>query len=180
CFSESMTIPCRGKGKIKKNINGFNNAAKNSYFFVITDLDNEYQCAPSLVQDWLSNKPVSQLLFRVAVHEIESWLLADRENLATFFSISKQIIPLNPDNEVDPKRTLISLAKRSRKRDIREAIVPIDDYANIGPEYNIKLQSYIQNTWNIGSARRNSPSLDGAIKSLEKIACWEKIKSQKK
>ena len=177
CFSESTQIPCRGKGKIKKQINAYNNAAKYSNYFIITDLDNEYQCAPSLIKDWLPGQQSNKLLFRIAVHEIESWLLADRENFAAFFSISKDLIPLNPDNDTDPKRTLISLAKKSRKREIREAVVPIDNYASIGPGYNIQLQYFIQNIWSINSARINSPSLDKALKSMEKIIC--QIKNDK-
>jgi hypothetical protein len=179
-FAESMAISCRGKGKIRKQISAYNNAAKYGHFFVITDLDNEYQCAPSLILDWLPRQRAGQLLFRVAVREIESWLLADRENFAAFFSISQHLVPLNPDNETDPKHLVISLAKRSRKREIRDAIIPIDDYARIGPGYNIQLQDYIQNIWNIDSARRNSQSLDRAIKALEKIAYSEKKASQDK
>jgi hypothetical protein len=125
CFSESKAIPCRGNGKIKKQINAYNRAAEHGYYFVITDLDN-YDCAPSLRKNWLSVKPHNQLLFRVAVHEVESWLLADRENFASFFSISQNLVPLNPDNEADPKGTIITKNKKSRKKEIREAIVPVD------------------------------------------------------
>ena len=169
-FSELRAIPCHGSGKIKKQIKEYNYAAQYGYFFVITDLDDGYECAPLLISDWLPGQHTDQLLFRVAVHEIESWLLADRENFASFFSISQHLVPLQPDNEMDPKRIVISLAKRSKKREIREAIVPIDDYASIGPGYNTQFQNFIQNIWDIDSARKNSPSLDKAIKSLERIA----------
>jgi len=168
-FSEVKVIPCHGSGKIKKQIKEYNYAAQYGYFFIITDLDDDYECAPSLINDWLQDKRSDQLLFRVAVHEIESWLLADRENFAAFFSISQNLIPLQPDKEADPKRIVISLARRSKKRVIRESIVPIDDYATIGPGYNIQFQNFIQNIWNIDIARKNSPSLDKTIKSLEKI-----------
>ena len=168
-FSEYRAIPCNGKGKIKKRIKAYNVAAKYEYYFVITDLDNEYECAPLLINDWLPELQSKQLFFRVAVREVESWLMADRENFAAFFSINKKQIPLEPDNEVDPKRTVISLAKRSRKREIKEAIIPIDDYTSIGPEYNTKLQCFVHDFWDINSARKNSLSLDKAIKSLEKI-----------
>jgi hypothetical protein len=174
CFSESRAIPCHGKGKIKKQIMAYNSAAQYGHYFVITDLDNEYECAPLLIRDWLKDRCSSQLLFRVAVREVESWLLADKENFASFFSISQNSIPPKPDNETDPKRTVISLAKRSRKREIREAIIPIDNYASIGPGYNSQLQNFIQKTWNIDSARRNSPSLDKAIKTFKKIASSKK------
>ena len=170
CFIELKTIPCNGKGKIKKRIGAYHNAAQYSHYFIIADLDNSYDCARSLIKDWLPKQSARNFLFRVAVHEIESWLLADRENFAAFFSINQQLIPLNPDNEMDPKNTIISLAKRSKKRDIREAIVPIDNFAKTGPGYNIQLQSYIQKVWNIESACKNSQSLSGAIKALEKFA----------
>ena len=168
-FIESKTIPCFGNGKIKKQITAYNNAAQYSHYFIITDLDNNYNCAPLLIKEWLPEHYADKFLFRVAVHEIESWLLADRENFSTFFSISKALIPLNPDNEQNPKQTVISLAKRSKKREIREDVVPIDNFARIGPGYNLQLQNYIQNNWDIELARRNSPSLDKAIKALEKL-----------
>ena len=167
CISEYRAISCNGKGKIKKQIKAYNNAAQYGHYFIIADLDNEYECAPLLINEWLPAVRSDQLMFRVAVHEIESWLLADKENFADFFSISNKLIPLNPDEEMDPKRTVITLAKRSRKREIRESIIPIDDYAIIGPEYNTKLQGFVQDYWTINTARRNSPSLDKAIKSLE-------------
>ena len=167
-FSEVRSIPCYGFGKIKRQIGAYNEAAKYGYYFVITDLDNN-DCAPSLIRNWLPFQQNNQLIFRIAVHEIESWLLADRENLAAFFSINKNLIPLEPDNEADPKRTIIYLAKKSRKKEIRDAIVPIDDYAINGPGYNIQFQSFIQNIWNIDSARKNSPSLDRTIKAFEKL-----------
>jgi hypothetical protein len=44
--------------------------------FLITDLDN-IQCANVLVENWRNNLHVNPgLKFRVAVREIESWILA--------------------------------------------------------------------------------------------------------
>jgi len=170
CILESRAIPCYGYGKIKRQIHAYNSAAQHGYYFIITDLDSRYQCGPTLINDWLPELRTSQLVFRVAVHEIESWLLADKKNFASFFSISEKLIPLKPDDDADPKQTVLSLARRSRKREIREAIVPIDEYAHTGPGYNNKIQSFIQGYWNIDIARKNSPSLDKTIRSLEKIA----------
>ena len=169
CIAESRTIPCHGKGKIKKQIKAYINAAQYGNYFVITDLDNDFNCAPLLIKKWLSGSSTNQLIFRIAVHEIESWLLADKAGFAAFFSISENLIPPEPDNIIDPKQTVIALARRSKKREIRETIVPIDDYMVNGPEYNAKFQYFVQNCWNINSARKNSPSLDKAIKAFEKI-----------
>ena len=168
-FSEYRAIPCNGKGKIKKQIGAYNTASQHGCYLIIVDLDDDFSCAPALINEWLPGKKSSNFLFRVAVHEIESWLLADIENLADFFSISKSLIPLEPDFKMDPKSVIISLAKRSRKREIREAIVPIDKFASIGPEYNVKLQTFVRDFWNIDLARKRSPSLDKAIKAFGTI-----------
>jgi hypothetical protein len=168
-FIESTSIPCHGFGKIKKNIKAYNNAAKHGYYFVVTDLDTKYACAPLLIKDWLPVPRNDQLLFRVAVREVESWLLGDKKNFATFFSIRQELIPSMPDTLKDPKHTVIALVKKSRKRSIREAIVPLDDYASIGPGYNLVFQDYIQNHWDITTACQHSPSLDRAMQALNKI-----------
>jgi hypothetical protein len=169
CFSEHCSIHCHGFGKIKKNILAYNNAANYGYYFIITDLDKN-ECAPSLIGDWLPVKHGEKLVFRVAVREIESWLLADRNNFASFFRVSRDLIPLSPENEPDPKKIIFSLARRSQKRDIREGIPPIDNMASIGPGYNIELGNFINNYWDIAIARTRSNSLDRALKALQKIA----------
>jgi hypothetical protein len=169
-FVESVSIPCYGFGKIKKNIKAYNNAAMYGCYFVITDLDRTYDCAPLLIGDWLPDQRNDQLIFRVAVREIESWFLADRKEFAAFFSVSRELVPLQPDTMLDAKKIVISLAKRSKKRSIREAIVPVDDYASIGPGYNLVFQDYIQNHWDIAAARQHSPSLDKALRALGRIA----------
>jgi hypothetical protein len=170
CFAESTSIPCHGFGKIKKNIKAYNNAAKHGYFFVVTDLDTKYTCAPLLIEDWLPVQRSDQLLFRVAVREVESWLLGDRKSFASFFSIGRGLVPSMPDTLKDPKHIVIELAKKSKKRSIRNAIVPRDNYASIGPGYNLAFQDYIRNYWNITTARQHSPSLDKAMRALNKIA----------
>jgi hypothetical protein len=39
-FVETVSIPCHGFGRIRKNIRAYNNAAKHGHYFVITDLDS--------------------------------------------------------------------------------------------------------------------------------------------
>jgi hypothetical protein len=169
-FVENYAIHCHGNGKIKANIKAYNKAAQFGCWFVITDLDKgKYACAPSLINDWLPVPQNPQFLFRVAVHEIESWLLADRDNFASFFKVSRDLVPVSPDEVDDPKQTIFSLAKRSQKRNIREGVPPIDNMANIGPGYNIELGDFILNYWNIKTAREHSKSLDKAILALQRL-----------
>ena len=105
-------------------------------------------------------------IFRIAIKEVESWLLADREGFAEFTGVSIVNIPQNPDLENDPKQTLINIARRSRKREIREDIVPINDNAQIGPNYNDCLMKYVLKYWDISRASSQSESLRRAIQSL--------------
>lgn len=65
-----------GSGYIKKNIRGFNEAARGCPFFILTDLDR-VDCAPTLINDWFKIERHSNLIFRVAVREVETWVLAD-------------------------------------------------------------------------------------------------------
>lgn len=113
----------QGFGYLKKNVRGFNNAAKGKVFMLLTDLDKA-ECAPTLMQEWLSIPKHPNFLFRVAVREVESWILASRSEFADFLKISKELIPIKPDEIDDPKQLLINLANKCRDRKLREAIVP--------------------------------------------------------
>ena len=132
-----------GFGYLKKTINGFNNAAKGTPFFVLTDLDS-CECAPALIDDWLNAAKHKNLIFRVAVREVESWLLADRSSFSKFLGISQNLVPVTPDDEQDPKQCIINLAKKSRRSNLRDAIVPPPlSTAKIGPNYNVKLIQFL-------------------------------------
>jgi len=170
CFGSKYNIyqkyNGRGFGYIKANINGFNQACNTNPFLVLTDLDNA-SCPLEIIEAWFI-KPINKnMIFRVAVKEVESWLLADIEGLSSFLSVSEANFPRSPEQEIDPKNTLISLAKKSRKRNIRKDIVPINDNAQIGPNYNGRLQEFIFTTWDIQRAISRSDSLSRAYKSLE-------------
>jgi hypothetical protein len=161
---------CYGKqgfGYIKRNIPAFNNAAKGGTpYLVLTDLDRK-ECAPLLIGQWLSIPKYDNLIFRVAVREIESWVLADRKEFAKFIGISKNKIPSNTDEINDPKEFLINLARKSRKTNLRKAIVPEDGIsAIIGPNYNHALIDFITSKWRINEAKKNSPSLKRALMAI--------------
>jgi Domain of unknown function (DUF4276) len=108
------------------------------------------------------------LIFRVAVREIEAWLLADRENIAQFLQISSAQIDRSPETLRDPKTALIQAVKKhSRSRNIRMDIVPIGATSSIGPNYNGRLSEFAIQQWDVKLARANAPSLDRAMRSLE-------------
>lgn len=159
------TYKGNGFGYLKSNIKGFNQASVVNPFFMLTDLDN-FDCPPTLIGDWI-NFPVNpHFIFRIAVHEVEAWLLADIEGLSEFLKVSTANFPDFPERESDPKNTLIQLAKRSRIRRIREDVVPINENALIGPNYNGCLIEFVINKWNIDIAMTRSESLRKAFVKL--------------
>jgi hypothetical protein len=160
------TYSGHGFGYLKSNIKGFNQASVVSPFFMLTDLDN-YTCPPSLIKDWINFPLKSNFIFRIAVREVEAWLLADIEGLSEYFKVSATNFPVRPESEIDPKNTLIHLARRSRIRRIREDLVPINENAAIGPNYNGCLMEFVFNNWNIETALTRSKSLLKAFKILE-------------
>jgi hypothetical protein len=160
------TCYCKGGyGYLKRRILGFNRASRITPFFVLADLEDE--CPPIQIKNWLTVPIEQNLLFRIAVREVESWLLADRDGFASFVGVSADIIPNTSDNIDDPKKFLINLTKRSRNRTLREAIVPaLGSTARIGPDYNGQLIQFVDNHWDIEAATRNSSSLARTIKAI--------------
>lgn len=164
-FSISTSYNGRGFGYIKSKINGFNEAAKAVPFLVLTDLDNS-TCPPSLVNEWFRNEVHPNMIFQVAIREVESWIISDVEGFSKFLGISTSVFPRIPEEEHDPKQKLIQLAKRSKKRNIKEDIVPINNNAKIGPNYNNCLGAFIIENWNMERAMQRSESLRRLFRKL--------------
>jgi hypothetical protein len=161
CFNE------RGKDRMKKNISAFNNAAKGMPYLVLTDLDNK-DCPRVILSEWLTQPKHPNLVFRIAVKEVEAWLLAHRSAFAEFLDISVDNIPRDADLIADPKQCLINLvAEKSKKRKLREAIVPApNSTAKIGKDYNRPLIEFVNESWQVASAQTNSPSLERTMNAL--------------
>jgi hypothetical protein len=157
----------RGWGRIKNKINGLNNAAKGMPYLVLTDLDR-YECPPVLIRDWFNSDIHANLLFRVAVREVEAWVLACRDTFAKYLGVRENLIPSDVDAIEDAKQFLINLARRSRKRKIRLDIVPAQgSSAKVGPAYNDRLVYYVENLWDPSIASRYSDSLRKAIEAVD-------------
>ena len=92
-----------GKTYLKQKVNGFNNASKGMPYFFLVDLDNDL-CAPELISSWLGVQTKNpNFIFRVAVEEIEAWILADIENFSSFFGINTDSLPPDSDAIHNPK-----------------------------------------------------------------------------
>ena len=91
-FSIGVCLKRQGYGYLKKIVPGINKAAKGSPYLILTDLDRN-ECPLALLTEWLSCPKHPNLIFRVAVVEVEAWLLAHRQAFADFLSISVDLIP---------------------------------------------------------------------------------------
>ena len=169
---EIKTPYIRKKKQIKEEIGGYNKAADSSFWFVLIDLDEKPSCAPSLVREWLEEKSPN-LCFRVAVREVEGWLISDRERFSHYLSIPLDRIHSSPDTIECPKEYLIRLAEHSTDRKVQKDIIPTRESGKTqGRGYNARLTGYVQDTergWRLEVAAQKSPSLAKAIACLEKL-----------
>jgi hypothetical protein len=107
---------------------------------------------------------------RVAVREVEAWLLADRVGIAGFLSVSRDRIPREADALRDPKASVISVASRSRSRTIREGIPPRSGSGRtIGALYVSELSRFVSDHWNVDDACQTSRSLDHCLSALRAL-----------
>ena len=163
----------KGKRDLQGKIAKYNQAAQFSPWVVLVDLDGEFECAPSLRARWLPS-PARHMCFRVAVREVESWLLADRESIARFLSIGQQKVPSSVDDLDDPKQTLIDLARASRRSAIREDMAPRQGSgASVGPAYTSRMTECVraqgEPRWRPDLAAEVSPSLSRCIDALAQL-----------
>ncbi len=158
-----------GYGYLKANLHKFNQVAANGRpVFLLTDLDKA-DCVVDFITDWRKGLELSErLLFRVAVREIEAWLLADRRSFADWLGISADIVPMRPECLDDPKRELLRLVDRSKKRELKAMILPGKTSRSlVGLGYNTELTLYVRDCWNPQAAAASAPSLARALKKIE-------------
>jgi hypothetical protein len=112
-----------GKPALRARIRGYSNAARHAPWLVLVDLDRDADCAPPLRRSWLPH-PAPRLCFRVAVRQVEAWLMADAHALADHLRVGRSAVPGDPEGLENPKTEVVNLARRSRLRDIRADMVP--------------------------------------------------------
>lgn len=159
----------KGAGYLKNKIKAFNIAAKQLPFLVLTDQDRG--CPPDKINSWLTDDEAhSNLIFRIAVMEIESWVMADRKAIAEFLSVPVKNFPYQMDEIADPKQFLLNMAKKSHSKYLREDMIPTQgSTAKTGPDYNARLSNFIRNNWNVHEGIKYSESLRRAFKKLNEF-----------
>lgn len=138
----------------------YNEAGKHIDVMGLADLE-QAPCASSLLASKLTYKS-PRFHLRLAVRMLESWLLADRQSMARFLKVPISALPTSPDDDAHAKRLLISIARKSTSRAIRDALVPDDSGGIVGSDYAATMSKFIEQHWRVSAARKHSPSLEKA------------------
>ncbi len=160
----------KGNAYLKRIAPEFNrSAAGPSYFFILTDLDSPKICPSDLIQSWVKGPLNPRFFLRVAVMEVESWVMADRGAFAEFLRVSIEAVPTRTDEILDPKERLLSLAQKSKSAELRKALLPKKggQTSKIGPGYNTRLSEFVRYHWDLNRAASISPSLKRTIDRIQ-------------
>ena len=159
-----------GKFGVHSKIAGYNNDAMRTEmpWLVLLDLNSD-EC-PTSLRNKLLNEVAPSMCFRIAVREIESWLMGDTESLAAYLGVSRSQFPLDPEEIDKPKNSLLQLARESNKREIREGLARKSTaQLETGPRYTALMRKYVQNHWRPEVAAKRSDSLRRAMACAENL-----------
>jgi hypothetical protein len=159
-----------GFGYLRSNIAKFRDASQTFPVFMLTDLD-QAACAPRLISTWTGNAALpGSFKLRVAVRESESWLLADRQAVSGLLNISAAKIDRDPENIVDPKQYLLSLATRA-PRELRNDILPArGSNSTVGFGYSTRMTNFVRQSWSPRRASQSSPTLNRTLQRVAELA----------
>lgn len=160
----------QGKASLRQKIHGYNNAARHAPWVILVDLDRDDQCAPPMRHSWLPD-PAPLICFRIAVREVEAWIMADSVRLANFLGVPSNRVPANPETLDEPKAELVNLARLSRRKTIQQDMVPRQGSGRqIGPAYSSRLIEFVSSSWRPDVAAHQSDSLRRALTCLRRLA----------
>jgi hypothetical protein len=166
-FQIARTFNEKGVGNIRKSLDKYRNASNVYPHIILVDLD-DVSCAPHLLEQWgMVNLPRA-MLFRVAVREIESWVLADRDGFAEFCLVAINKITQHPESLPNPKQALLNIVRKGRNRRLIDEVVPPQGSPmSKGPLYNERLTQFVRVSWNVERAIASSPSLGRTFERLQ-------------
>lgn len=162
----------KGKDHLLKRLSGFANGARLAPWLVLIDLDNDFDCPPPALAAWLPATP-NRLCLRVAVRQVEAWLLADRERVAAFLRVPVSRVPERPEELDDPKTSMVNLARRSRSRAIAQHMTPRPGSGrNVGPAYASRPIEFVGSPdcgWRPQVAAESADSLRRAMARINRV-----------
>jgi hypothetical protein len=151
-----------GFGYLRSKMDSWCEMATRKSVVLLTDLDTAV-CPMALRKDWMGTRKVPEnLILRIAVHEIEAWVLADHEALRTLIG-NRGTLPPNPDLLPDPKQHLLRLIAKHARRSLREELVAEKGaIASQGIGYNAHFGEWVRSVWSPERAALRSNSLQRA------------------
>jgi hypothetical protein len=161
----------RGFSYFQSRVSQIRRSAASLKFLVFLDGDELGTTRPSdAISQWFQTRQPDNIHVRFAFHEVESWLLADKQNLAGFLNVSASSIPAVGDNVRNTKELLVQLARRSRSREILQDLVPPPGFTStVGPAYNLRVSEFIQTSWDVRAAAAGNESLARACRRVAAI-----------
>lgn len=163
------TYGLRGINYIEERVRQFNEMSQGVPLLALVDFtDIDIDCPVKVVRQWVPYRN-PQMLFRVVVSEIESWLLADRIGIARFLGVRASQVPYHPEDLDDPKKSLVKLARSSRET-IKRGLVPEDPTQNDqGPGYTSIMREFVNEKWDIEIAAEHSDSLRRCLSAVHDL-----------
>ena len=166
----SVVLGKRGRGYIQTKARALNKTARSIPVFILADLDRPVPCPFELINQWLPAFRAPALLVRIAVMEVESWVLAHREAFAAHLGVPLHRIPPETDTIPRPKEFVVGLARMSKRKNIREDLVPSPGSTSVvGPAFNATVSRFVTKIWDPGAASTASPSLRRAVDRLRAL-----------
>ncbi|MDR5760892.1 hypothetical protein QCE88_28300 [Caballeronia sp. LZ035] len=118
---------------------------------MVADAD-QAPCVVAQRNAWLPPNASNRLSMRLAVKEAEAWVLADHIGFSRFAAVSKDLFPALPETDVDPKQRLLSLVKKSKRRELRDEMLPGKGATSpVGLGYNVHMTDFVRNHWSVGA-----------------------------
>lgn len=158
----------KGNDYIYQKLAQFNGAAiPDCRYFLLLDTDKPI-CVVDFLKSIITFSANPYFYLRLCVVEIETWLLADRENFAKFLGVRASEIPFNLETEISkPKEFVIALARKSKKKGIK-SLIP-EGTAKQGKGYNLQMVDFVENGWDFQNASLLSKSLQKTIQKIQNL-----------
>lgn len=167
-LTPNLILQKGGFGYLKSGMKSWREISQRQIVLILTDLDR-VACPLALRADWLGETPPpANLLLRIAVREVESWVLADHDAMRKLIG-SKGTLPPLPDNLPDPKQHFLKLAKFAPRKIRQDLVKETGAVASQGIGYNACLTEWVQSVWSPERASKRSPSLERTRKRLREL-----------
>jgi hypothetical protein len=159
-----------GKQRFDDRLPRYNQAARLAPWLALRDADRDAGGCPVALRRRLLTVPQAPALaLRLVVRTLDAWLLADREAFAEHFAVPVGKLPREPETLDRPKDALTHACRASRRRAVREAMVPPRGTSGPGPEYAISVREYCRTAWRPDVAADAAPSLRRALAEVDRL-----------